>query len=159
MARARQDRETAKGFRRGGILGGDRRSLDQHRGLSSFRVFRLSKPNRESRRADSNRLPLLIESDNSYVAGYARACDCPYLGRSLFKCVHAMSDFGQPSWSAKQWYVKLLVTLTEKVSSVRLPFGGLAALQTINPKFCIIQHNNRVLLYTAGGGGNRGEEA
>ena len=93
------------------------------------------------------------------LQGYARACDCPYLGRSLFKCVHAMSDFGQPYWSAKQWHVKLLATLTEKVSSVRLPFGGLAALQSINLKFCIIQHNNRVLLYTAVGGGNRGEEA
>jgi hypothetical protein len=34
-----------------------------------FRLFGVDKPNRESRRADSNRLPLLITSDPSGVAG------------------------------------------------------------------------------------------
>jgi hypothetical protein len=43
----------------------------QCRGFSSFRVSGLSKPIRESRRADSNRLPLLITSDNR---SGARSC-------------------------------------------------------------------------------------
>jgi hypothetical protein len=49
------------------------------RGLDSFRVFGLDKGKKESRRADSNRLPLLITSDNSCLAGDCAGLQIPYI--------------------------------------------------------------------------------
>ena len=50
--------------------------------LSLSRVFGLSKPNSESRRADSNRLPLPITSEKQGVAGHCS--DLPWLAESFY---------------------------------------------------------------------------
>jgi hypothetical protein len=52
-------------------------AVDQ--GLLTFRVFGLSMDKKESRRADSNRSPNLITSDNSGVAGVCRALQMPHI--------------------------------------------------------------------------------
>jgi hypothetical protein len=53
----------------------------------SFRVFRLGKPIQESRRADSNRLPLLITSVRSGVAERCRGLQIPHKQR-VFCSLH-----------------------------------------------------------------------
>jgi hypothetical protein len=60
-------------------LSGFKKPPYYRRGLLTIRVFRLSTPITESRRADSNRLTLLITSDRSGVAGVCRGLQMPHI--------------------------------------------------------------------------------
>src|SRR5215212_294530 len=92
-----------------GTLSGFRGPARYTRTVRRFRIFGLSKPNRESRRADSNRLPLLITSDRLCVAGVCTGLQiphiqrvflsaaCPVLHRIAFPVVSEARDGTSPS--------------------------------------------------------------
>jgi hypothetical protein len=80
------------------------------RAFSPSQVSGVDKLNCESRRADSNRLPLLITSDRSYVAGVCTGLQIPHIEAGFYSpvcCVLHRTAFSVVS----EWY------------QFRLPFG------------------------------------
>jgi hypothetical protein len=111
------------------VLGGVKEPPDHLQRLYLYRIFALSTPIRESRRADSNRLPNLITSDPSGVAGGCRDLQIPHFkGVSLLgvapRCTVLRSRWFQSGvrrTGEPTYIIKALSSLCQPSGSVQLP--------------------------------------
>jgi hypothetical protein len=77
--------------------GGIKKPSLRRGGIQFFKVSSAFKPNRESRRADSNRLPLLqLRVCGQAVQVVARDWNSPYLSRFLCRVLPSVAPYGVP---------------------------------------------------------------
>jgi hypothetical protein len=82
-----------------GVASGIRRDTTQSGILAVRRVFGLGKPIRESRRADSNRLPLLqLRVITQALQGFSRDCKCRIFRGVSFLCLAACCTVLRSRW-------------------------------------------------------------